>query len=169
MQVHTKSIIRFLGYLTGCLITISAHAVTYSVGTLGAVPYTKTPIVTGIFTDRYDFTVAGSPNVAATAVTINLSLGSVSYHITGLTLDLFSSSNSMLAADTVTGPSDISVNLNQTLLPGNYYFTVGGTADGSGTNQGIYTFSAAAVPEVDTYAMVLAGLGLVGFIVNRRK
>jgi hypothetical protein len=26
-----------------------------------------------------------------------------------------------------------------------------------------------AVPEADAYAMLLAGLGLMGFIVNRRK
>ena len=168
-HVYGNTITKLVVFLAGCLITASAHAVVYNVGTLSATPYTNTPIVSGIFTDRYDFTVASSPYVAGAAVTIDLSLGSISYHITGLTLDLFNSSNVLLAGNTVTGPTDISVSLNQMLAAGSYYFTVGGTADGSIINQGIYTFSAAAIPEVDTYAMMLAGLGLIGFTVSRRK
>jgi hypothetical protein len=169
MQVYGNTIIRFSGFLAGCLITASAHAVIYNIGTLSATPYINTPTVTGIFTDRYNFTVASSPSVAATAVTIDLSLGSFGYHITGLTLDLFNSSSTLLVEDTVTGPADVSVSVNQVLAAGNYYFRLQGTADGPTTNQGIYTFSAAAIPEVDTYAMMLAGLGLIGFIVSRRN
>jgi len=40
-----------------------------------------------------------------------------------------------------------------------------------GTAGGIYAgaLSAQAVPEAETYAMLLAGLGLVGFMVSRRR
>lgn len=42
------------------------------------------------------------------------------------------------------------------------YFTLG--------SNGVLTYTAvAAVPEAETYAMMLAGLGLVGFMVRRRK
>ncbi len=42
------------------------------------------------------------------------------------------------------------------------YFTLG--------NNGVLTYTAAApVPEADSYAMMLAGLGLVGYMVRRRK
>ncbi|MFH1818103.1 MAG: FxDxF family PEP-CTERM protein [Pseudomonadota bacterium] len=48
-------------------------------------------------------------------------------------------------------------------------FAVGGDADywtlGS---TGALTYTVAAVPEADTYAMLLAGLGLVGFMARRR-
>jgi len=37
------------------------------------------------------------------------------------------------------------------------------------TAQLSYTTAAAAVPEAETYAMMLAGLGLVGFMVSRRR
>lgn len=171
-HVYGNTITKLVVFLAGCLITASAHAVVYNVynaGTLSATPYINTTTVTGLFADRYDFTVASSPSVASTAVTVDLSLGSLGFHISGLTLGLFNSSNVLLAGNTVTGPNDISVSLNQMLAAGSYYFTVGGTADGTNTSQGIYTFSAAAIPEVDTYAMMLAGLGLIGFTVSRRK
>lgn len=50
-------------------------------------------------------------------------------------------------------------------------FAFGGDADyfALGSN-GVLTYTAvAAVPEAETYAMMLAGLGLVGFMVRRRK
>ena len=50
-------------------------------------------------------------------------------------------------------------------------FATGGDADYfTLSNTGVLTYTAvAAVPEADTYAMMLAGLGLVGFMVRRRK
>jgi hypothetical protein len=55
------------------------------------------------------------------------------------------------------------------LAAGSYQFLVRGFADGTNTNQGIYTFTAAAVPEADTYAMMLAGLGLVGAAIRAKR
>ncbi|MDI1309682.1 MAG: PEP-CTERM sorting domain-containing protein [Methylotenera sp.] len=55
--------------------------------------------------------------------------------------------------------------LSFTALPG-----VCGTAGGACTNQSDYTLiSVSAVPEPETYAMFLAGLGLMGFVARRRK
>lgn len=158
-----------LTLLLGLAAASSAQAITYSAGTLSTTPYINTATVVGAFSDRYDFTVAALPSVAGASVAANLNLGSLSLHISGLTLDLFSASNTMLSTDTVTGPTDIQVNLNSTLAAGNYYFKVTGIGDGVATNAGVYTFTAAAIPEADTYAMMLAGLGLVGYSVSRRK
>ena len=48
-------------------------------------------------------------------------------------------------------------------------YSLGDLADGSSVSFGYtYTF-ANPVPEPETYAMLLAGLGLVGFMVRRRK
>ncbi len=48
--------------------------------------------------------------------------------------------------------------------------TVGGTEYGLWTLQGdVLTFSVTAVPEPETYAMLLAGLGLMGAIARRRN
>jgi len=51
---------------------------------------------------------------------------------------------------------------------GNYYWAVSG--DAVGAKGGVYLYSAntAPVPEPETYAMMLAGLGLLGFVGKRR-
>lgn len=157
-----------LTLLLGLAAASSAQAITYSAGTLSTTPYINTATVVGAFSDTYNFTVAALPNVAGASVAANLDLGSLSLHISGLTLGLYTAGNTMLGSDTVTGPTDIQVNLNNTLAAGNYYFKVTGIGDGVATNSGVYTFTAAAVPEAETYAMMLAGLGLVGFMARRR-
>jgi hypothetical protein len=170
--LHKRSAAPKLAALTlllGLSVASSAQATTYSVGTLTTTAYVNAPTVFGAFSDRYDFTVVALPSVAGASVAVNLGLGSVSYHISGLTLDLFNAGNTMLGSDTVSGPTDVQVSLNSTLAAGNYYFTVQGTADGQVTNAGIYAFTAAAVPEANTYAMMLVGLGLVGYSVSCRK
>jgi len=49
-------------------------------------------------------------------------------------------------------------------------FATGGDADYfTLSNTGVLSYTAAPVPEADSYAMMLAGLGLVGYMVRRRK
>ena len=49
-------------------------------------------------------------------------------------------------------------------------FALGGDADYfTLSNSGVLSYTVAAVPEADAYAMMLAGLGLVGYMVRRRK
>lgn len=155
---------------------------TYNIGALTSTPYINTATVaagavftlppTGAtqynFTDTYTFSVADGL-VAGTAVTVNLDLGSFGFHISNLKLDLFNTSNLWIDGDLVVDAMDNSVSVDMPLDAGNYYFLVRGLADGVTTNQGIYTFTTAAVPEAETYAMLLAGLGLVGFMVSRRR
>lgn len=151
---------------------------TYSIGTLGATPYINvvtvdagTPYTLGStnynFTDTYNFNVSNS-FVAGTAVTIDLDLGSIGYHISNLRLDLYDVANAWLDGDMVSDEQDVMVSVDAPLTAGNYYFTLRGLADGQSTSKGIYTFTAAAIPETKTYAMLLAGLGLVGMMVRRR-
>ena len=51
--------------------------------------------------------------------------------------------------------------------PGHYNYLVYGQNYGSQTEQ--ITFSATTVPEPESYAMLLAGLGVLGFVEQRRK
>lgn len=172
IRLHKRSAapkLAALALLLGLSAASGAQATIYNAGTLTTTAYVSAPIVFGAFSDRYDFTVAALPSVAGASVAVNLDLGNLSYHITGLDLDLFTAGGSWLAGDIVTGPGDLAVSVNSTLAAGNYYFRVQGTADGLTTGAGIYTFTAAAVPEANTYAMMLAGLGLVGYSVSCRK
>ncbi|HQT71379.1 MAG TPA: FxDxF family PEP-CTERM protein [Thiobacillus sp.] len=167
--------------LVAGMASATAHAdSSYNMGLLSATPYVNTSTVTAgtvftigsnafNFTDDYNFSVVGAPTAAGTGVTVNLDLGSLGFHISNLKLDLFDSSSTWLAGDLVTDANDTSVSVSSVLSAGNYSFKVRGFADGELTNQGIYTFSAAAVPEAETYAMMLAGLGLVGFMISRRR
>lgn len=51
---------------------------------------------------------------------------------------------------------------------GSYTLTVMGTASAPSANYGV-TLNVSAVPEPSSYAMVLAGLGLIGFMSKRRQ
>ena len=51
--------------------------------------------------------------------------------------------------------------------PAPHISTITGVTDGG--NGGIYSGAIAAVPEPETYAMLLAGLGLMGAVVRRRS
>lgn len=64
-----------------------------------------------------------------------------------------------------------SLDRNFTLTPGtNYALRVTGTfVPWSGASNGAYHVAVTAVPEPETFAMLLAGLGLVGFIARRRS
>lgn len=50
------------------------------------------------------------------------------------------------------------------LTPGDYWFKLSGTGA-----EGSYTVTLAPVPEPETYAMLLAGLGLMGAVARRRQ
>jgi hypothetical protein len=54
-----------------------------------------------------------------------------------------------------------------TLWAGDYTLTVTGTARGVTTYS--VDFTAAPIPEPETYALMLAGLGVVGYIARRRR
>jgi hypothetical protein len=52
-------------------------------------------------------------------------------------------------------------------ITGPAYIQITGVTDGG--NGGIYSGAIAAIPEPETYAMLLAGLGLMGAVVRRRS
>lgn len=61
------------------------------------------------------------------------------------------------------------VNQSFTLAAGNYYYEVTGTVNGQLGGSYLLSSAVTPVPEPETYAMLLAGLGLIGFSLSRRK
>ncbi|MFZ5574895.1 MAG: FxDxF family PEP-CTERM protein [Pseudomonadota bacterium] len=123
--------------------------------------------------DVYSFDIMPLSAVAGTAVSIELNLPSfpgAEFSISNFKIEFRDSLNNLIAQDTPTAPNDYTLDLNA-LLPAamGYQFVVSGNV--TGTLGGSYggALAAAPVPEAETYAMMLAGLGLVGFMVSRRR
>jgi hypothetical protein len=146
----------------------AAQADTFNIGELPIAPnfYSNTNSVdAGAFSDIYNFIF---PALGATAsgsvVTINI--GSI-LNIPNVQVSLFTDTNTLIAS----GPTGASsVLFNVPLTAGNsYYYQVTGNATGSAGGAYSFLASAAPIPEPGTYAMLLAGLGVVGLIAARRR
>lgn len=132
----------------------------------------------GSFTDRINFGLVSSAEIKAVNVSNfipNNTAPIYDWHITNGEVQLFDATNNKVGSswmfDGTTGQTDHVYNL----VAGSYYFEVTGIADGTGLNfghhltNGNYTFAVTtAVPEPESYAMMLAGLGLLGFAARRK-
>lgn len=130
---------------------------------------------TGSFNDIFTFSLSQLSDTVASAVSIflpGINGGPASFDITNGTLSLFSDPDGDGAggvntqiASVAFGSSNGTLAVNN-VAAGSYFWSVAG--DATGTNGGVYLFAANTVPEPGTYAMMLAGLGLLGFIAKRR-
>lgn len=128
--------------------------------------------------DLYSFDIGALTSEAiATSVKVTLQFGSGStpvYDISNFAITLKDINGTVYGTDN-TFDSNGALNLSATLspstvgAPGFYQFVVSGTT--SGTAGGIYAgaLSAAPVPEPKVWLTLLAGLGLVGMMVERTK
>ena len=144
-----------------------AHAVVYNIGTLPVAPsaYTNFAQVTGpTFFDQYNFIFPTGQGLASAAA-VSLTTSNL-FNIQGLSVSLYTSGGSLVATGTQAGSSVTLTNV--VLTPGaSYRYDMTGTVTGSLGGQ--YTFMAQAVPEPETYALFLAGLTAVGWVVRRRR
>ena len=145
------------------LTAASAHAynLTFTDGTSAA---SRSDITAGsMFTDDYDFTIptASDDTFSATFTETKLS------NISSPTLALFTSGGTpessviSVASTPMAEYEELDVS---GLAAGSYYLQVAGTVGASGS--GAYSFSAAsavsATPEPATWALMIAGVGMVG-------
>jgi hypothetical protein len=167
-------------------VSAGASAADYDLGTItaGGAPTTFSSVVsagTTGFSDIFSFTVS-EPNLGtgATVVDIPLSFGGFTFDTALSTMTLMSAGvdgtigngDDQLLQSVVLPSSGNSENLLSLSydgsLSGLHYLNVTGVT--TGTQGGIYSGAiAAAVPEPETYAMLLAGLGLMAGVVRRRS
>jgi hypothetical protein len=115
-------------------------------------------------------TVGGNPVTSTIGLTINSEYSSFSVALYQGDLAPSGNPNSTanLVATFASPTSGGSYTAN--LMTGNYFFYISGTGFAYNTQPGYHVeLSAAAVPEPETYALMFAGLGIVGFLAKRRK
>jgi hypothetical protein len=163
--------------------TVEADLVTNNVGgwqTLVGNTYSAAN-TTKLFSDKFLFSLTGNYDASGTLSSTYLSTNPAQdLVITGYSLVKYGSSfEEVLGTYAGTafpgsgaGTEDFwKFNANG-LTAGNYYISVEGVVQGAGG--GSYTSNVnlaalAPVPEPETYAMMVAGLGLLGFVARRKK
>lgn len=118
------------------------------------------------FVDNWNFTITPTEQFAAVAADID-NLPAFEISLSSFGAKLIGSSqtwNAVQVGDTIRFDSMV-------LAPGNYDLQIFGTVIGTigAAYAGTITAFAVPVPEPETYAMMLAGLGLMAFISRRRK
>lgn len=128
--------------------------------------------VSGLFSDTWTFNLGSASTIAASLSNVEITFGSMTFgaisNFSALLngspifgLNSFSSSNPPLTVTT-------KVLSGSTFLPaGDFTLQVSGNAGTGASYAG--SIVAAAVPEPETYAMLLAGLGLMGAVARRRN
>ncbi|MDO9599628.1 MAG: FxDxF family PEP-CTERM protein [Azoarcus sp.] len=168
-----KKSVLALALSLGFVANASALDSTFNVGTISAPTYFSDVIQKGIgaFNDTWNFTIAtptySGGSVSNLAITIP-DLGNL-FNIADLSVQLFTSTNLLISnLDSNEGStSQIKVG-SGTFLPGSYYFNISGNANGLSGGQYVFAVTTLPVPEPETYAMLLAGLGLVTVMARRR-
>lgn len=122
------------------------------------------------FSDHFTFSVSGTPSNLDAIVSSISRTASTGLDITGLSL--YTAGNTLVKAGTSlhSGMIDVwTLSTTSPLVAGNYYLQISGAlvSNTSGSYGGAMML--APVPEPETYGMMLAGLGVVGFIAARRR
>jgi hypothetical protein len=149
----------------------SAHAVATDLGTVsdGSYGFGRALNFGETFTDYVNFDLDSSADVTSFIKSFDMSvfgfdLVGIDNFTTGLQ-KLGSGGGYTSVASFTSNPASF----DDLLSPGAYRFSVAGTA--SGFFGGIYrgTLHVAAVPEADTWVMLLVGLGLVAYQLRRKQ
>lgn len=129
-------------------------------------------VAAGSFLDKWSFNLGTPSIVAASATNVEISFGSFSFGgisnfaatLNGVPLLLQSFGSS---ANGVTVTTQVLAG-STTLPAGTFSLMVSGTAAAGGASYG-GNIVATPVPEPETLAMMLAGLGALGFLARRRQ
>ena len=171
-----------MALLAGASVGASATTVTpLGAATVGIpLPFNGAVLPAGPFTDvfTFDLPVNGGSGYSVIAFDVPNPMVEGSFYFKTLLTSgalytnpdgmLYNDDDAVVSATTVIGNS-LSLAWGP-LTAGSYYLTVGGTATGTlgGLYSGAISVSAPPIPEPESYAMFLAGLGLMGVIVRRR-
>jgi hypothetical protein len=155
-------------YYFGDVTNISVSPVDAYLNSGLTTPYTGSYMYTAAGTDFIDI-MNFSVNQLADGTGVVVEKQSNSKNITNMAVSLYAVGNPTAIATfsdlTPSGPSNFSG--SGTLAVGSYQFVITGTSGSQGGQYAFYT-STQAVPEPETWAMLLCGIGLVGLQLRKR-
>jgi hypothetical protein len=149
----------------GLAVSLNAAAATYNLGTLpiGETDFGINNVGKGTFSDTINFSLGSASNLETGISSLELVLGgSVRFGISSLNMALYNSAGAKLG-----GGTDITV--SNALPTGSYFAVITGIGSGSSGGKYAGAFLVSAVPEPGIWAMLLVGIGLLGFTAMRRK
>ena len=120
------------------------------------------------FADKFTFSTVGINFVDSLVSSISRT-ATVGLDITGFAL--YDSANTLVSNGTMLGSGSIdlwSLSANN-LAQGSYYVKVSGTLVSTTSGSFGANLNVMPVPEPESYGMMLAGLGVLGFLARRRK
>ena len=124
------------------------------------------------FTDRYDFTATAGSSLSAFVSALATPPLTQGVSLTGFTLYTSGGSSLQDGTKVFSGPINLWTNAAANLQAANYYLLVSGSVLGNGVARydgALDLKPAAAVPEPETYGMLLGGLAVLGMVARRRK
>jgi len=121
----------------------------------------------GLIFDTYAFSLDASSDVASSVTSLG-AIGAGTYSLFSVGLDgLVGTADDVgFGAWTFAGAPTVST---VSLAAGNYYYSVFGLASGVAAYSINSAATVAPVPEPETFALLAAGLGVIGFVSSRRR
>lgn len=174
MNKHTiKALVLALGFTAFSVINAQAETITTSLDSNPSAfaeqyQFSSNPIALTSFSDIVNLEITPYRDLVATLS------GTSDKGITFTSFNLYAGSstgvNSLVATGNVLSPiAQLSFGyLTSESLGGNYFLKIVGTQSGISSYNGNITLTT-AVPEPESYAMMLAGLSLMGVIARRRR
>lgn len=158
--------------VAGMFVTGAANAAfdyEYDEGVLGTTPKGhNVSHANGSFMDQIRFEISSLSTMGGLVTEFNMFGLDVS---SGWAVSLYTDANQVGLVQSWMG-NDGSLGFAKSLSVGDYYMVVSGAANGSAPlSSGAYSYSltAAPVPEPGELALMLSGLGLMGYMVRRRQ
>ena len=145
----------------------AANATDYNLGTLNTTVVRSDIHISSSFDDVFSFTIGSLPGVLGGIAGFDVYGDLTAQYRFGVgatpTWGGWSTLSSV-PSDPDTGAFSYTATVGGFVSGQTYWFNLKGTAE-----QAAYSVTLAPVPELDSYAMLLAGLGLMGAIARRRK